>query len=82
MTVATDGYGIADKSMLQNVATEAFLRGCRHKEAAITVLNEGPTNIQIAGQRIKTLIASTRAVYGSRVTFQERQFTLEKKEGI
>ena len=64
--MATDGYGMADKLMLQNVATEAFLRGCRHKEAAITVFNEGPTNIQRACQRIKTQIANKRAVYGSR----------------
>ena len=73
---------MADKSMLQNVATEAFLRGCRHKEAAITVFNEGPTNIQIACQRINTLIANKKAVYGSRVTFQERQFTLEEERRV
>ena len=81
MTAATDGFGMSDKVLLQNVATEAFLRGCRFKEAAMTILNEGPTTIQAACQRIKTLVANKKAVYGSsRVSFQERQFTLEEKK--
>ena len=53
--MATDGYGMAKSDTLQHVATEAFLRGCRHKEAATIVLNEGPSSIQSAYQRVKTL---------------------------
>ena len=64
MTVATDGYGMAGSHTLQHVAAEAFLRGCRHKEAATIVLNEGPANIQLACQRLKTLVANKRTVCG------------------
>ena len=53
--MATDGYGMAKSDTLQHVATDAFLRGCRHKEAATIVLNEGPSSIQSAYQRVKTL---------------------------
>ena len=81
MTVATEGYGMADSHTLQHVAAEAFLRGCRHKEAATIVLNEGPSNIQSACQRLKTLVANKRAVCGGSkgVSFQERAFSLEEE---
>lgn len=84
MTVAIDGFGLADNTTLQNIATEAFLRGCRHKEAAAAVLNEGPANMQIACQRIKTLVANKKAIYGTstKVTFQERAFTVEEERRV
>ena len=83
MTVASDGFARADNETLQNVAVEAFLRGCRNKDAAMIVLNEGPTNIQTACQRVKLLVANKRAVYGpSRVSFQERAFTVEEESRI
>ena len=72
MNVATDGYGMANSDTLQHVAAEAFL-----SVVATIVLNKGPTSIQSACQRIKTLIANKRAVYRSRVSFQESAFTLE-----
>ena len=34
LTVATDGFGMAESKTLRYVAAEAFLRGCCHKEAA------------------------------------------------
>ena len=67
--MATDGYGMANSDTLQHMATEAFLRRCRHIEAATIVLNEGLASIQSACQRVKTLIANKRAVYGSKVSF-------------
>ena len=82
MTVATDGFELADKTLFQNVATEAFLKGCRHKDAAMVVLNESPKNIQAACQRIKNIVANKKAVYGSRVSFQERQFTLDEEKRV
>ena len=49
----------------------------------MTILNEGPTTIQAACQRIKTLVANKKAVYGSsRVRFQEKQFTLEEEKRV
>ena len=55
---------MAESHTLQQVAAEAFLRGCRHKELATIVLNEGPANIQSACQRLNTLVANMQAVCG------------------
>ena len=46
------------------------------------VLNEGPASIQSACQRVMTLIANKRVVYGSKVSFQERAFTLEEERKV
>ena len=52
---------IADNnSIIQNLVTEAFLIGCRHKEAAALALNQCPNTIQDACKAVRTLIANKK----------------------
>ena len=37
LTTAMDGFHVADNTTVQKLATEVFLRGCRHKEASLTI---------------------------------------------
>ena len=57
-------------------------KSCRYKEAAEIVLNKGLSNVKGACQKMKTSDANKRAVYGSRGTFQERQFTSEEERRV
>ena len=61
--MATDGYGLADETTLQYVATEAFLGGCRYKEAATLVLNQSPTNIQDACEQVKKFVSKKKGLF-------------------
>ena len=42
VTVTIDGYGDAHIAPLQQLATEAFLRGCKFKDAATLAMKEVP----------------------------------------
>ena len=60
LNVATDGYGEFEKTVLQKIATEAFLRGCRNKESASLVLISTPKTTHEACQRLKTIVANKK----------------------
>ena len=75
LTVTIDGYGDAQIATLQQLATEAFLRGCKFKGAATLATNEAPKSIQEACRRVKTVIANKKAVKATKVSFQELAFT-------
>ena len=82
LTSAMDGFNTADNNTVQQLATEAFLRGCKHKEASAYVFNESPRTIQEACQKVKTVLANRKAIFGSKVSFQERAFTLEEERRV
>ena len=82
LTAAMHGLKISDNSTMQLLATEAFLRGCKHKEAAALVSNEAPQTIQEACQKIKTVLANRKAIFGSKVSFQEKAFTVQEETRI
>ena len=69
LNVATDGYGDFETSVLQQMATEAFLRGCKNKESSSLVLIYTPKTIQEASQRLKTIVANKKALEGPKVSF-------------
>ena len=58
LTITMDGFDKAEVGTLQQLATESFLRGCKHKDAAMTVMNESVASIQQACKRVKTIIAN------------------------
>ena len=60
LNVATDGYGEFETTVLQKIATEAFLRGCRNKESASLVLISTPKTTHEACQRLKTIVANKK----------------------
>ena len=82
LTTAMDCFHEADKTTVQKLATEVFLRGCRHKEAASLALNQNPMSIQEACRSVKTILANKKAIFGNKVTFQERYFTAQEEERV
>ena len=82
LTVAMDGFSETDPKTVQQLATESFLRGCRHKEAAAKVLNDEPRNIQDACRRVKSFLANQKAIHGTKVNFKERAFTMEEEQRV
>jgi hypothetical protein len=65
------GAGWFDKGkpeVVDQIATEAFLRGCRDKEAARSVLEKDPSSITQAVKMVKTYIANQRAIFGVRTS--------------
>ena len=82
ITLAMEGYSGANDELIMTIPTEAFLRGCRDKEAALLVMNEAPTNIQDACRRLKSVVANRKAIQGERVTFKERLFTAQEEDRV
>ena len=78
LAIVMDGYKDASAVLLQQMAIKAFLRGCRHKDAATLVMNEAPQTIHVACKRIKTMLANQKAI-GGKVSFSERIFTVQEE---
>ena len=82
MSITLDGHKNERSSLIQQVATEAFLRGCKHKDAATTVMNESPATIHEACKWVKTILANKEAIGGGKVSFQERLFTVAEETRV
>ena len=82
LTITMDGHKNEKSALIQQVATESFLRDCKHKDAARTVIYESPATIHNACKRIKTILANKKAIGGSKVSFQERQFTVTEETRV
>ena len=82
LTITMDGFDKAEVGTLQQLATESFLRGCKHKDAAMTVMKESVATIQDACRRVKTIIANKKAIGGGKVTFQEKVFTVDEETRV
>ena len=82
LNIASDGYGEYDFKVMQQMAIEAFLRGCHHKEAASFVMVANPSTIQEACQKIKLVMASRKAIAGNKVSFQEKLFTAQEEKRV
>jgi hypothetical protein len=57
------GYEQCEDGALEDIATEAFLRGCKEKEAAIKAVT-----LSKAIQFVKTSLANQKAIFGSAKT--------------
>ena len=82
LTAAMHGLKASDNGTVQLLATEAFLRGCKHKEAAALLCNEAPQNIQEACQKVKTVFVNRKAIFGTKVSFQEKAFTFQEENRV
>ena len=82
LNVATDGYRDFETTVLQQMAIDAFLIGCRNKESASLVLISTPKTIQEACQRLKTIVANKKALEGPKVSFQERLFSAQAEKRV
>jgi hypothetical protein len=84
--LALDSYESCEGNVLEEIATETFLRGWRDKEAAMKAMDRELAALQKAVQYVRTAIANHRAVYGSRgstrqVTLAHRQSSIPSREG-
>ena len=75
--LAVDGFPGTSDDFLQIVATDAFLKGCHDKRAALTAMDKDPENLDRAVQFVKSAMTNQRVILGikktdvKRVTFQE-----------
>ena len=80
--LALDGYGKCEDDALEDIATEAFLRGCKEKEAAIKAMEKNPVTLSKAIKFVKTSLANQKAIFGSEKTsLAQRQVTFSDTEG-
>lgn len=84
--LALDSYGSCKGYMIEEIATETFLRGCRDKEAAMMAMDREPTTLQKTVKYVKTAIANHRALYGTRgasggTAYFQRQVSIPSREG-
>lgn len=84
--LALDGYESCEENMIEEIATETFLRGCRDKEATMMTMDKEPTTLQKAVKYVKTAIANHRALYGTRgasgaTAYFQRQVSIPSREG-
>jgi hypothetical protein len=84
--LALDGYESCEGNMIEEIAIETFLRGCRDKEAAMKAMDREPTTLQKAVKYVKTAIANHRALYGTRgsskvVFYSQRHVSFSSREG-
>jgi hypothetical protein len=82
LSLASDGYDFVGNSATQQLATEAFLRGLKHKDVAVQVMNKGPKTVQEACTLVKDILANNKAILGGKVSFKERFFTYEEDKRI
>lgn len=78
--ITIDGYSESGRKAIDQISTESFLRGCRDKEAARSVMEKNPKNIHEALDLIKASIANQQAVYGSSKAYYHRQVSFAPSE--
>ena len=77
--LATNGYLGTQDSFMQIVATDAFLKGCSDKKAALTAMDKDPNDLDAALQYAKSAVTNQRVILDikksdigvKRVTFPE-----------
>ncbi|CAC5392532.1 unnamed protein product [Mytilus coruscus] len=67
-----DRYYRSKNDTIDQIDTEAFLRGCQEKEAARIVIEKNPRTINEALKWIKSSLANQKAIYGARKSYSGR----------
>jgi len=62
--LAVGGYPGALDATLETIATEAFLKGCSEKRAALSAMDRQPTTLDQARQLVKNAISNQRVLLG------------------
>lgn len=70
--ITIDGYSESRRKAVDQILTESFIRGCRDKEAARSVMETNPKNNHEALDMIKTSIANQQAVYAASKAYYHR----------
>lgn len=70
-----DGFHHNTSDIMDQIGIEAFLRGCREKEAARYIIEGNPKSINEALKWIKASMANSRAIYFPRSPVQQNRST-------
>ncbi|CAC5366980.1 unnamed protein product [Mytilus coruscus] len=75
-----DGYYRSKNDIIDQIGTEAFLRGCQEKEAARIVIEKNPRTINEALKWIKSSLANQKAIYGARKSYSGRPQSYSQRQ--
>jgi hypothetical protein len=80
--LALDRYEKCEDDALEDIATEAFIRGFKEKEAAIKAMEKNPVTLSKAIKLVKTSLVNQKAIFGSANTsLAQRQVTFSDTKG-
>jgi hypothetical protein len=66
--MATEGYVEASEDIVEMMATEAFLRGCKDNQAALLAMDKDPKRVDLALQYAKSAIHNRKVLLGQKKT--------------
>ncbi|CAC5372749.1 unnamed protein product [Mytilus coruscus] len=85
--LATDGFPGTPDDFIQIVATDAFLKGCMDKKAALTAMDKDPDSLDKALKYVKSAVTNQKVILGNkkpevkRVTFHETETDMYNSHG-
>lgn len=74
LELAADGHPRAPEEVVENIATDAFLRGCSAKAAALTAMNSQPPTLDAAVQAVKNAASNQKVLMGDRPKVRQVHF--------
>jgi hypothetical protein len=80
--LATDGFLGVPMEMVDTIAVDAFLKGCRDKNAALAAMNSKPTTLEEATQLVNALIHNYRVMRGGSNKPKLRVLRFEEDEAV
>lgn len=75
--LAMEGLPKANDSTVDQMAVEAFLRGCKDKEAAHLAMEMNPKSIYKALKYVKSAVNNRKALFGSRANYHTRRVSFQ-----
>ncbi|VDI51055.1 Hypothetical predicted protein, partial [Mytilus galloprovincialis] len=84
--LAVDGYPDTPEKFAETLATDAFLRGCLDKRAALVAMDKNPESLDQAVQFVRSAAANQKVIMGGkksevkRVTFSDTEDVQEQEE--
>jgi hypothetical protein len=79
--LALDGYEKYEDDALEDIATEAFLWGCKEKEAPIQTMEKNPVTLSNTITFVKTSLANQKTIFGAaKTSLVQRQVTFPDTE--
>ncbi|VDI07417.1 Hypothetical predicted protein [Mytilus galloprovincialis] len=78
--LATDGYPDTPDNFVQTLATDAFLKGCVDKRAALTAMDKNPDALDQAVQYVRSAVANQKVIMGTRRAEIKRVSFMEQND--
>jgi hypothetical protein len=79
--LALDAYVDAPDNVLQDIAVDSFLKGCKDKAAAEIAMAKNPSTLRKAVEYVKTSVHNRKALYGPKA-FSSRQVSFGRATSI